>query len=444
MISGAEAPKSSPSLARWLWSLDPVAFAESLGIEPDPWQAEVLRSKDKRLILNCTRQGGKSTVVAILALHVALNKPDSLILLISPSGRQSAELFDKIYKLFCRVPDRPKLTTDNVLSMELPNRSRIIALPDSEDKIRGYSSVDLIVEDEASRVPDELHNAVQPMLIVSGGRYIELSTPKGKKGHFYKHWTEEGNGYRKIQITIDEIPRITEAQKEDLKRAIGSRSYAQECLCQFLDVIGAGTIHREWFEFVNDWPHDAPNVRYWDLAATEGGGDWTAGARMAEQDGIFYIVDVQHAQLTAGSVEALVKVTAELDKVTTSIAIEQEPGSSGKGTVDHYARHVLKGYIFKGVLSSGAKEERIKPFAAAAEAHNVKLVRAGWNESLLEELVAFPTKGVHDDQVDACSGAFNMLNDRPVAEEGIPIDRSVGGTRAYDPFNQAQPRWGRR
>jgi hypothetical protein len=76
-------------------ALDPVQFSIAAGIPPDPWQARVLRSTAPRLILNCSRQSGKSTTTGTLAVHTALYQPGSLILLLSPGQRQSGELFRK-------------------------------------------------------------------------------------------------------------------------------------------------------------------------------------------------------------------------------------------------------------------------------------------------------------------------------------------------------------
>jgi hypothetical protein len=63
-------------------ALDPVLLARRAGIDPDPWQAEVLRSTAPRRLLNCSRQSGKSTVAAVRAVHVALYEPGSLVLLL--------------------------------------------------------------------------------------------------------------------------------------------------------------------------------------------------------------------------------------------------------------------------------------------------------------------------------------------------------------------------
>ena len=169
---------------------------------------------------------------------------------------------------------------------------------------------------------------------------------------------------------------------------------------------------REWFEIVDAAPADAVRVRYWDLAATEPkpgkDPDWTCGTKMAEKDGIFYIEDVKRTRQTPRFVEALIKQTAELDGRAVEIWMEQEPGSSGVNTIDHYRRRVLLGFAFRGNKTTGSKEVRANPLSAAAEAGNVKLVRGPWINDFLDEAEAFPG-GSHDDQVDSASGAFEML-----------------------------------
>src|SRR5918999_833575 len=170
-------------------ALDRVAFARSLGLEPDPWQEDLLRSTSDRVLLNCCRQSGKSTMSGIIALHRALFHPGSLILCLAPALRQSQELFGKVAG-FYRILDRPvSPTAERKLSLELENRSRIITLPGTEKTIRGFSGATLLIVDEAARVDDALYYAVRPMLAVSGGSLMMLSTPFGKRGAFFKEWT---------------------------------------------------------------------------------------------------------------------------------------------------------------------------------------------------------------------------------------------------------------
>ena len=219
-------------------ALDPVAFArEALSFIPDPWQAQALRWSGKRLLLNCSRQSGKSTTAAILALHRALFYPASLVLLVSPSLRQSGELFRKVQEALKRLDEQPELTEDNRLSMTLTNKSRIVSLPGKEATVRGYSGADLIVEDEAARVVDELYFSVRPMLAVSGGRLILMSTPFGKRGHFFEEWTNGGESWERIMITAHDCPRISPEFLEEERQALGDWWFRQEYLCEFVETV---------------------------------------------------------------------------------------------------------------------------------------------------------------------------------------------------------------
>ena len=154
--------------------------------------------------MNCCRQSGKSTTTAILALHTAIYEPKSLTLLLSPGERQSKELLKKVMDVY-RALDRPVPSdTENKLELELENGSRIVALPGNEGTIRGYSGVRLLIVDEASRVPDSLYATVRPMLAVSGGRLVALSTPWGQRGWWYEAWERGGTTWERVQITAHE------------------------------------------------------------------------------------------------------------------------------------------------------------------------------------------------------------------------------------------------
>jgi hypothetical protein len=221
-------------------ALDPVGFAtERLAFHPDPWQATVLRAQGRQLLLNCSRQAGKSTTTAVLACHTALYRPDSLTLLVSPSLRQSGELFRKVTGFLKLLDPPPRLVEDNRLSATLQTGSRIVSLPSGESTIRGFSAPDLVIEDEASRVDDALYRAIRPMLATSEGRLILMSTPFGKRGHFYEAWTHGGEAWERIQITATECPRISPAFLARERAELGEVWFRQEYLCSFLDTVDA-------------------------------------------------------------------------------------------------------------------------------------------------------------------------------------------------------------
>jgi hypothetical protein len=213
-------------------AVDSVRFARSVGIEPDPWQAHLLFSTEKRIMLLCSRQSGKTTIVAIIALHHALNNPNSLVLVLSPSLRQSSELFKKITTFYQDLGRPIPSETQTALTLELTNKSRIISLPGKDHTVRGYSGVSLLLIDEAARVSEDLYYAVRPMLAVSQGRIILLSTPCGKRGFFFREW-DKGQDWLKIKITADQCPRISKEFLKLERRDLGDRWFAQEYLCLF-------------------------------------------------------------------------------------------------------------------------------------------------------------------------------------------------------------------
>jgi hypothetical protein len=209
-----------------------VRVMRGLGLEPDPWQADVLESQHSRLLLCCCRQAGKSTVVALLGLVEAIFVPGTKVLLVSRSHRQSRELLRLVTEFYRRLgkPLRERQTQEELL---LENGSRIVCLPCKEETIRGYSHINLLVLDEAARVPDDLYRAVRPMLAVSQGRLICLSTPYGRRGFFHDAWTNGGDDWQRIEVPAEKVPRITAAFLAEERRALGDSWFRQEYQCSF-------------------------------------------------------------------------------------------------------------------------------------------------------------------------------------------------------------------
>jgi terminase large subunit-like protein len=221
-------------------ALDPVEFARSLQFDPDPWQQKALQwRRGHGLLLNCSRQSGKSTIAALLAVHQALYKPKSLTLCVSASLRQSGELFRKVGDWFDRLAVKPHFEEDNKLSCVLDNGSRIVSLPSSEATIRGFSAVNLLIFDEASRVDDPLYYSVRPMLAVSRGSVIAMSTPFGKRGWWYEAWANGGDEWERIEVKATDIPRIMPEFLASELRNLGEWWFNQEYLCSFEESINA-------------------------------------------------------------------------------------------------------------------------------------------------------------------------------------------------------------
>jgi hypothetical protein len=214
-------------------ALDPVQLMVDAGYTPDDWQANLLRSDAKKHLLLCSRQSGKSTTCATLAVHQALYDP-GLVLLIAPAQRQSSELFLKVMQVYRALEGVPKITNESALRLELKNGSRIVALPGTEATIRGYSGPKTVILDEASRIDDGLIAAVRPMLATTQGRFIALTTPYGQRGWFYEQWAR-GIGWQRTRITAHECPRISKEWLEAERNELGDWQFRQEYLCEFVD-----------------------------------------------------------------------------------------------------------------------------------------------------------------------------------------------------------------
>lgn len=223
------------SLSQAAYILDPGKWAEdSFSLNLYPWQKKALLSNARQSIWNIHRQGGKSSLAATKALHKALFKPGSLTLVVSPSERQSGELYRKFLNYYDRLENPPGMPEDKALSCTLENSSRVVALPGIEDTVRCYSNVSLIIEDEASRVHDDLHAAIRPMLAISQGELVLMSTPRGQRGHFFKIWTEGGPSWDKLEIPVEMCSNITQEFLEEERRVLGPWLFEQEYHCRFV------------------------------------------------------------------------------------------------------------------------------------------------------------------------------------------------------------------
>jgi hypothetical protein len=212
---------------------DELAGAAGLGVL-DPWQRDVLAAEAPAVLLNCSRQAGKSAVSG-LAIVRALWQ-GGLVVILTPSERQSKELYRTVLR-FWRHLGRPVAhVRATMTSLELANGARLLALPASESTIRGISAVNLLVVDEASRVPDELYSTVSPMLAVSGGRLLAPSTPAGKRGWWYERWRDrEDAGVQRFEVPATQVARIPRAWLAAERRRIGDYFFGQEYLCQFAE-----------------------------------------------------------------------------------------------------------------------------------------------------------------------------------------------------------------
>jgi predicted phage terminase large subunit-like protein len=404
---------------------DPVIFARYyLGFKPDKWQSDFLRSRSQRIILNCSRQSGKSTSTAILALWEAIHKPKSTIVLDSPSLRQSQELMLKFSEFLDMVDQSVKLDSDTKLSVRFSNGSRVLALPGSEKTIRGISAVTLLVLDEAAGIPSDLYGAVRPMLAVSKGRLVLMSTPRGEQGFFYETWTKS-TGWERVEVPWDKCPRIDPAFVEEERRERGSAWVAQEYECKFI-AAGSTRIQRSWLKYEDHAPSNLTISIGVDLAiSTKETADYTAGAVLGRDDtGNLHILDMQRIR---GSFSDQINFITQLAAKWKPTIIGIEDVAYQKALIQQLAAQTSLNV--RGIKPISDKVSRFAPMEARYELGQVYHSR-DLSQAFESELLSFPVAD-HDDFVDALAYAFHAMGTVTAKSEWMPPETSIAGCEAY-------------
>ena len=166
------------------------------------------------------------------------------MVIVSPSQRQSGELFRKVLSTY-RALGRPvPADAENALSLELENGSRVVTVPGKEGTVRGYSGVALLIIDEAAKVVDDLYRTVRPMLAVSGGRLALLSTPFGKRGFFWEEYQDRA-AWDYYEVRATDCPRITPEFLAEEKRKMGDLWFRSEYLCEFVESVSSVFTYEE-------------------------------------------------------------------------------------------------------------------------------------------------------------------------------------------------------
>lgn len=331
------------------------------------------------------------------------------MLILSPSQRQSGELLRKITAFYRELGRPGGSEADSANTLELRNGSRIVALPGSESTTRGFSGPSLVLLDEAAQVSEELYHAVRPMLAVSRGRLILLSTPYGKQGIFWHAW-DQGPDWKRVKVTADQCPRISKDFLRKERRAIGEWSFAQEYCCEFRQDHDA-LFKEGWIRYYD--PDRLPDmdtiIQSWDTAQTKGAtSDYVVGQVWGRKGADFYLLDQVGGRLDFDeTVQAIRDLSAKWPESTAKIVEAQMLGAA----LSSHLKHEIAGLI--PITVKDSKALRALNCVPVWQSANVYLPPPddgtyAWMHEYVQELLSFPS-AAHDDQVDATTQALNQL-----------------------------------
>ncbi len=215
--------------------LSPVSILEEAGQPVSAWQRRCLDhwGKDQHILV--TRHGGKSSVGAAMALHVAMYHPGHPVVLVGRAGRQSVEIFRIARLLYDKLKSPPRLIVDGAAALELENRSRILALPGDSTTVRGISGASAVIVDESAYVSEDMLIALEPMLSTTGGPLWLMSTAAGKRGFFYDYHRDKSIDFFRTIATADDCPHISPEFLAKRRKRWPEWYFQQEFYCEFRD-----------------------------------------------------------------------------------------------------------------------------------------------------------------------------------------------------------------
>lgn len=415
-----EAPRTreeqaSDCYSRLLHVVDPAVFCtQALKFNPDPWQKRLLRSRSRKIIVNVARQQGKSTTAAAKAVHKAVFSPKSLILIVAPAVPQAGELRRKIDEHLRNYKLEVKTLADNKRELEFANGSRIIIVAADEDTVRSYTA-HMIIEDESAMVPDAVYEAMEPMILVTGGQHILLGTPKGmKKHHFSDIWHDAGkSAWDRYEVNAWQNPRVPrevlQALKDEKERLGRLWWFQQEYECSF--VAAAQGLVYPFDRKKNSSPSLPRDDRYWQyvLGIDYGYVDSTAFTVLGWQkdDPTVYVIETleQTGLLAPEAAEIALKLT----KKYPFARMVGDMGGFGKGYIEEARRRFKlpvvaaeknnkRGYI--ELMASDMKAGLLKVFPG-----NEGLVDE-WQKLPWDEEREMPADGHKDHLADAALYAW--------------------------------------
>jgi predicted phage terminase large subunit-like protein len=402
-------------------SIDPVALAEELGFHSWPWQKDFLRSTHPRILMLCPRGAGKSILTALVALYHALNEDDAFILMFSKSERQSMELFKKTIDFYKQLREDLNVSTnaESAHRIELENGSRIISLPSSTETIVGYHDVTLLIIDEAALVKDELYQRARPMLHHEKGRLILMSTPFGRRGFFFKEWTEDflqnpDTIWHGITVTTDDCPHMSKEFLAEERAKLGERIYRSEYENSF-ESDASAMFQSKWLKWYDpEDPTDMPQqfdlmIQSWDPTSTKTAqADFCVGQVWGKKGANMYLLDQRRGRWDFDEIVREIKAMSDNWPAAHAKIIEAQ--SIGAGLSAHLKNsEELAGVI--PIAAVGKKEQRALEMTPYFQAGNVYLPlpeSKPWMKDYLDELLNFPNVA-NDDCVDATTQALKRL-----------------------------------
>jgi hypothetical protein len=378
------------------------------------WQQKVFADNTRFKIVTAGRRCGKSRLSAVTLLIEGLNCPEgSAVMYIAPTiGQARTIIWDLLHDLGRQVI---KSSHVNNLEITLINGRKILVRgADNPDSLRGVSLTYVVLDETAFIKQDIWEKVIRASLSDKKGRALFISTPSGRNWFYdiYKLGLDgEDPEWKSWLFTTEDNETIDPKEVEAAKRSLSSFAFKQEYLASF-DNAGSDIFKEEWFKTKPE-PSEGQYVVAIDLAGFEAASG-TKNKRLDEHaiaivkvldNGDWWVKKIDHGRWDVMTAAVhILKTVREYRPIATGI----ERGALKNAVLPYLSDLMRKNNVYTHIhdLTHGNKKktDRVVWSLQGRMEHG----RVSFNEDedwseFQDQLIMFPTAGVHDDLVDALS-----------------------------------------
>ena len=381
-----------------------------------PWQQSVYADPTRFKVIAAGRRCGKSRLAATTLIIEGLRCPQgSAVLYVSPTMGQSRQIiWDLLLELGREVIQASHV---NNMDITLINGARIdVRGADRPDTLRGVSLTYAVLDEVADIKPDAWEQVIRASLSDKKGRAIFIGTPKGRNW-FFDLWNlgqGDAEEWKSWHFTTADNPLIDPNEIESAKKTLSSFSFRQEYMASFSNA-GADIFKEEWIKYGEE-PEVGSYFLAIDLAGFEEVAKQAANAKKrldesaiavvkVTEDGKWFVKEIEHGRwdIKECSSKILLKMR---DYRPLSVGIEK--GALKNAVLPYLSDLMRKNNVYSHIvdLTHGNRKKAdriIWSLQGRFEHGRIILNREEDWSDFIDQLLMFPSKGVHDDLPDALS-----------------------------------------
>jgi len=417
-----------------------------LDVQLHPAQLEIFNSQARFKVVSAGRRFGKSRLAAWILIIKALQSEEKDVWYIGPTFQQSKEIMWSMLKELLHSTGLIQATHENVATITLTNGRKIsLKGSDRPDTLRGVGLYYVVLDEYASMKPEVWEKIVRPTLADVKGGALFIGTPEGKN-HFYDLWVQAGEEdnteWEQFSYNSTDNPLLDPEEIKVARETMSTQAFRQEFEASFVSFTG-GIFKNEWITIEEDEPEEGNYVIAVDPAGFEAveksrgvkgsNLDETAIAIVKIHGDKWWVKDILHGRWNIKETASKI-LTSAIENKATSVGIE---AGSLKNAIMPYLEDEMRSsgrwVVITDVTHGGKKKvDRITwSLQGRLEHGKITFNKGHWNRDFEVQLVEFPTKGTHDDMIDALAyidqvSMADFMGSIDLEDDWEPMDEIAG------------------